>query len=57
MILNGDLGICILITKMFVFLEIDQKLPNTCSLFSLYQFQFTFGCFPPGLSGRVGLVS
>ena len=30
--LNGDLGICILITKMFVFLEIDQKLPNTCSL-------------------------
>ena len=36
--LNGDLGICILITKMFVFLEIDQKLPNTCSLGLPYVF-------------------
>ena len=55
--LNGDLGICILITKMLVFLEIDQKLPNTCSLGLPYVFfvpvSIYFRLFPTWAFGSV----
>ena len=51
--LNGDLGICILITKMFVFLEIDQMLARLTICFLCTSFNLL--SFVSHLGFRVGL--